>query len=91
MGFPHSEISGSKLARQLPEAYRSHTASFIAFFSLGIHRTPLLRTPVGNPENRVFSFMRHACLAHDDFFPLSRKYIFPALTGQDHHPINVIC
>ena len=22
-GFPHSEISGSKLAKQLPEAYRS--------------------------------------------------------------------
>ncbi len=28
--FPHSEISGSKVARHLPEAYRSHTTSFIA-------------------------------------------------------------
>ena len=40
-GFPHSEISGSKVARHLPEAYRSHATSFIASFSLGIHRTPL--------------------------------------------------
>ena len=29
-GFPHSEISGSKVARHLPEAYRSHATSFIA-------------------------------------------------------------
>lgn len=53
IGLPHSEISGSKLAKQLPEAYRSHATSFIAFFSQGIHHTPLLRTPVRNSENRV--------------------------------------
>src|SRR3989338_2175872 len=41
MGFPHSEISGSKVARHLPEAYRSYATSFIATFSQGIHRTPL--------------------------------------------------
>ena len=41
MGFPHSEISGSKVALHLPEAYRSNTTSFIATFSQGIHRTPL--------------------------------------------------
>ena len=29
-GFPHSEISGSKVAWHLPEAYRSHATSFIA-------------------------------------------------------------
>jgi hypothetical protein len=46
MGLPHSDISGSKLAKQLPEAYRRYAASFIAFFSQGIHRTPLLRTPM---------------------------------------------
>ena len=40
-GFPHSEISGSKVARHLPEAYRSFATSFIATFSQGIHRTPL--------------------------------------------------
>ena len=30
-GFPHSEISGSKVAKHLPEAYRSFTTSFIAY------------------------------------------------------------
>ena len=39
--FPHSDISGSKVAWHLPEAYRRHAASFIAFLSLGIHHTPL--------------------------------------------------
>lgn len=53
IGLPHSEISGSKLAKQLPEAYRSYAASFFAFFSLGIHHTPLLRFPERNSENRV--------------------------------------
>jgi hypothetical protein len=41
VGFPHSEISGSKVARHLPEAYRSRTTSFIASSSQGIHRMPL--------------------------------------------------
>ncbi len=40
-GFPHSDISGSKVARHLPEAYRSHATSFIAISSQGIHHTPL--------------------------------------------------
>lgn len=30
MRFPHSEISGSKVVRHLPETYRSLTTSFIA-------------------------------------------------------------
>ena len=30
IGFPHSEISGSKVAKHLPEAYRSNATSFIA-------------------------------------------------------------
>lgn len=30
MGFPHSEIFGSKVTRHLPEAYRSQATSFIA-------------------------------------------------------------
>ena len=46
-GFPHSEISGSKVARRLPEAYRSHATSFIAILSLGIHHM-LLNFPLGN-------------------------------------------
>ena len=40
--FPHSVIPGSKLARQLPEAYRSHATTFIAPTSQGIHHTPLV-------------------------------------------------
>ena len=40
-GFSHSDIAGSKLVWQLPDAYRSQTTSFIAFFSQGIHHTPL--------------------------------------------------
>ena len=46
-GFPHSEISGSKVARHLPETYRSHATSFIAILSQGIHHT-LLNFPLGN-------------------------------------------
>ena len=40
-GFPHSEISGSKVATHLPEAYRRYATSFIAVLCLGIHRAPL--------------------------------------------------
>ena len=64
MGFPHSEISGSKVAGHLPEAYRRQTASFIAFFSQGIHHTPLLRILERNSENRVIWFS-HIALSHD--------------------------
>ena len=56
MGFPHSEISGSKVAGHLPEAYRRQTTSFIAFFSLGIHHTPLLRTI---PTSEEASYLAH--------------------------------
>ena len=42
-GFPHSEISGSKVAWHLPGAYRRHTASFIAVLSLGIRHMLLNR------------------------------------------------
>ena len=41
-GLPHSEISGSMLVRQLTEAYRSLTTSFIGSWRQGIHRTPLV-------------------------------------------------
>ena len=41
MRFPHSEISGSKIIRHLPEAYRRQIASFIAILNQGIHRTLL--------------------------------------------------
>jgi hypothetical protein len=39
--LPDSEIHGSKVARHLPEAYRSHAASFIASISQGILHLPL--------------------------------------------------
>ena len=35
--FPHSEISGSKVIRHLPETYRSLITSFIASLNQGIH------------------------------------------------------
>jgi hypothetical protein len=38
----HSEIFGSKVAKRLPEAYRSHATSFIAILCQGIHHTPLI-------------------------------------------------
>ncbi len=46
IGFPHSDIFGSTVARHLPEAYRRHAASFIAFPSQGIHHALLRLVPV---------------------------------------------
>ena len=42
-GFPHSEISGSKVATHLPEAYRSYATSFIPSWCQGILHTPLTK------------------------------------------------
>ena len=53
-GFPHSETSGSKVVRHLPETYRRHATSFIAFFSLGI-RHILLYFLLGNMKT-IFIF-----------------------------------
>jgi hypothetical protein len=41
VGFPHSEIPGSKVANHLPEAYRRHATSFIASIFQGIHHPPV--------------------------------------------------
>lgn len=43
-GFPHSDISGSKVATHLPEAYRSYATSFIPFWCQGIRHVPLYRS-----------------------------------------------
>jgi len=60
MGFPHSEISGSKVVWHLPETYRSQTTSFVAPFSQGIHHAPLMELPVRSSTNRfVFCVLRH--------------------------------
>ena len=53
VGLPHSEISGSKVARHLPEAYRSYATSFIAFLSQGIHHI-LLNFLLGNLKTTIF-------------------------------------
>lgn len=50
VGFPHSDISGSKVIWHLPETYRSHITSFIASWSQGIHHTPFV--PIGNAIHR---------------------------------------
>ena len=49
--FPHSEISGSKAAQRLPEAYRSYATSFIALVCQGIHHTPL--NAINRPSQRL--------------------------------------
>ena len=41
VGFPHSDISGSKATNRLPEAYRRLVASFLAVLGQGIHRVLL--------------------------------------------------
>ena|SRR3989344_5119982 len=55
--FPHSDISGSKVARHLPEAYRRHAASFIALDSQGIHRMPF-RPPIRKSKDRLLFSLR---------------------------------
>jgi hypothetical protein len=52
LGFPHSEIFGSKVARHLPEAYRRHATSFIAVLCQGIHHMPLY-IPLGNIKTTI--------------------------------------
>ena len=47
VGFPHSDISGSKATNRLPEAFRRLVASFIAVLGQGIHRV-LLCLPYGD-------------------------------------------
>ena len=55
-GFPHSEIPGSKVAKHLPEAFRSHATSFIASTSQGIHHPPLITWLTINNYNPIFNF-----------------------------------
>lgn len=69
-GLSHSEIHGSKLVRQLPVAYRSHTASFIAFWRQNIHHAPFLAWPP--------FFLRDAPLSgrHGEFMPAIKFWAF---------------
>ena len=59
-GFPHSDIVGSKVARHLPDAYRSQATSFIAFRNQGIHHTPLCPL-LENAHNFFFDLRRRFC------------------------------
>ena len=51
--FPHSEIFGSKVARHLPEAYRRHATSFIAF-KKPRHPPYALKIPIRNSKNHFY-------------------------------------
>ena len=76
-GFPHSEISGSKVARHLPEAYRRHATSFIAISSLGIHHT-LLNFLLGN--SKTIPILSRAKAKQWDSYPdiVPRSQFHPA-------------
>ena len=69
-GFPHSEIFGSKLARQLPEAYRRHATSFIASFE-SRHPSYALTFLIRKCINRswepksVLSYVGYSCPVRD--------------------------
>ena len=51
-GFPHSDISGSKVARHLPEAYRRQATSFITFFE-SRHPPYALKFPIRKFKNHI--------------------------------------
>jgi hypothetical protein len=80
-GFPHSDIFGSKVARHLPEAYRRHAASFIAFSSQGIHHTPL-DFPLGNLKTTIICLQQAVSTAYSKrpsslYMQISQPYLFP--------------
>ena len=79
--FPHSEISGSKVARHLPEAYRSHATSFIATSSQGIHHTPL-NFLLGNSKTVI---LVQAIEVVQEFFPAAWNNIHTAPTIHLQH------
>lgn len=62
-GLPHSETSGSKVIRHLPETYRSHIASFIASRSQGIHHM-LLNFLLGNLKTTFLTFLQTCYRLH---------------------------
>ena len=75
--FPYSEISGSKVARHLTEAYRSYAPSFIAILCQGIHHM-LLNFPLGNLKTILDKqplFIKISCLLTYLYF----TYLSPPL------------
>ena len=84
-GFPHSEISGSKVARHLPEAYRRHATSFIAISSQGIHHTPL-NFLLGNSKTTFLTFILSCRMR-----PLSLQHFrHPLTTRKDPEGTKVV-
>ena len=63
--FPYSEISGSKVAKHLPEAYRSHATSFIASTTQDIHHLLL----------RMFYSAKHTIVLLFYFTTLLSSYL----------------
>ena len=55
-GFPHSDIPGSTLAWQLPEAFRSRATSFFGPWHLGIHRKPFVAYAISQLLLKSFLF-----------------------------------
>ena len=85
--FPHSEISGSKVARYLPEAYRHQAASFIAFLSQGIHHI-LLNFPLGNLKTTI----RNPFRFHVFWSAFTDHILYPVIWNQSHNKfIFVTC
>ena len=56
IGFPHSEITGSKVASHLPDAYRRHATSFITVISQGIHHSLITYFLLPCSEHEVFYY-----------------------------------
>ena len=77
MGFPHSDISGSKVARHLPEAYRRHAASFIASSSQGIHHTLLdSRQEIQKPQYMLLlQCIPYQQVIHQDLVPIDSRML----------------
>ena len=88
-GFPHSDTSGSKVARHLPEVYRRHATSFIASQSQGIHHTPLFSSTQINTHNiDLFFFATHDFQASCAMSQLSKcfQYIYPLILSSPRAP-----
>ena len=79
--FPHSDIPGSKLATQLPEAYRSYATSFIGLLSQGIHQLPLTFTKAQRSQSLrlIFVHLQTAILMILYLLIRCRSYIIKLL------------
>lgn len=86
VGFPHSDISGSKVIWHLTESYRSHITSFIASWSQGIHHTPFV--PIGNVIHRCIICCRELRSRH---LSVDRRYILRSIALHWRLLVSVKC